>query len=130
MKKIISAAMALALIVGITGCAPMSVVMRTVPVPTSIKQGDIIEIAITAAREVNFPPATKIDKENGIVEFGDYQGPELGITAQVRVKSQNEIEVTVRRGSVYIPLGADKQADAFTAKLKERLSEAEVKVVK
>ena len=112
------------------GCAPMTVATRDLDTPASIKQGDIIEFAITAAQEVGFPPATKIDKENGVVEFGSFGLPELGVTAQVRVKSQTEIEITVRHGSVYIPLGADKQADAFTAKLKEHLGEAAVKVAK
>ncbi|MEJ0091350.1 MAG: hypothetical protein WDM80_16590 [Limisphaerales bacterium] len=129
MKKIILTISLLSLI-AITGCAPMSVVTRTVPVSASVGQADIIEIAITAARQVGFPPATKIDKQTGIVEFGGFGMPELGITAQVRVKSPVELEVTVRRGSVYIPLGADKQADEFVAKLKEGLNGAEVKVVK
>jgi hypothetical protein len=111
------------------GCAPVTVAMRDVATQASIKQGDIIEFAITAAREVGFPPATKIDKENGLVEFGGYGTTVMGITAQVRVKSSTEVEVTVKRLSVYIPLGVDKQADAFTARLKEHLGEAAVKVV-
>ena len=129
MKQIILTLTLLAF-VAMTGCAPMSVATRTVPVPASVGQADVIEIAITAARQVNFPPATKIDKQGGIVEFGSYAMPEIGITAQVRVKSPSEVEVTVRRGSLYIPLGADKQADEFVARLKEGLSGAEVKVVK
>ena len=111
------------------GCAPVTVAMRDVSTQAGIKQGDIIEFAITAAREVGFPPATKIDKENGIVEFGGYGTTVMGITAQVRVKSPTEVEVTVKRQSVYIPLGIDKQADEFTAKLKEQLGGTTVKVV-
>jgi hypothetical protein len=103
---------------------------RTVGVPSQIKSDLVLEAAVDAAEDVNFPPMTKMDKANGIVEFGSFEMPEMGITAQVRVRSDGQVEITVKRGSAYVRKGVDKQADAFKAKFEEKLHAAEQKTAK
>jgi hypothetical protein len=111
----------LLLVVGITGCAPMPTVTNTVTYPSTVKAGDVVETAIDVAREMKFPPATKIDKTEGLVEFGNFGQPMMGITAQVRIKSEGQLDVTVTRGSVYVALAVDKTANEFKNKIEERL---------
>jgi hypothetical protein len=130
MKKVLPTFLTLTVLLAVTGCAPMTVANRTLPFPQTIKQGDIIEDAIDVAGEIGLPAATKIDKQNGLVVFGGFGTPEMGFTAQVRIKSENEIEVSVQRGSAYIPLKADDKVDLFVSKLKERINGAKIKVVK
>jgi hypothetical protein len=107
----------------LVGCVHFPTKSADITYSPTTKQGDVIELAIEVARSMDFPPATKIDKANGIVEFGAFGHPMLGITAQVRVKSEGELEVNVTRGSEYVPLGVDKTADEFRSKLEERLHE-------
>ena len=72
---------------------------------------------------MDFPPVTKLDKTNGIVEFGAFGIPVTGITAQVRVRADNQLDVTVKRGSVYISLPVEETADKFKSALEARLKE-------
>ncbi|HEX3799308.1 MAG TPA: hypothetical protein VH413_11450 [Verrucomicrobiae bacterium] len=123
MKTIYSLAFG-ALILLLVGCVHFPTKSADIAYSPAIKQGDVIEMAIEVARSLDFPPATKIDKANGIVEFGAFGQPMLGITAQVRVKSEGQLEVNVTRGSEYVPLGVDKKADEFRDKLEERLRTA------
>jgi hypothetical protein len=113
-----------------TGCVYFPTTTRMVAIAPQTKSDVVLEAAVDAAQDVDFPPMTKMDKANGIVEFGSFEMPELGITAQVRVRSDGSAEITVKRGSTYIRQGVDKQADAFKAKFEEKLHEAEQKAAK
>lgn len=104
----------------IAGCSFFPTAHRTVAVPASAKI-DVLELAIEAARSVDLPPPTKIDKANGVVEFGSFEMPVLGYTAQVRIKADGQLDVTVKRGSIYVPLEVDDKAQAFVAALESRL---------
>ncbi len=117
--------LAISLLGLLTGCVFAPTTSRTISLTGKVPTGDVLENAIEVAKLVNFPPMTKLDKANGIVEFGGFGMSELGITAQVRVRPDNQAEITVKRGSAYIPLGADKQADAFRNQLESRLKEVE-----
>jgi hypothetical protein len=116
-----------ALVVGIVallaGCAFNPAVHRTVPVPQAA-QHDALEITIEAARSVDLPPPTKVDKANGVVEFGAFGTGTLGYTAQVRVRSDGQLDVTVERGSIYVPLDVDQEAQSFVTALESRLQAA------
>jgi len=125
MKAIRQNLLAFVLVAIAAGCAFAPVATRNVSYSAALSQGDVIEVAIDAAREAKFPAATKIDKQNGSVEFGNYQMSELGTTALIRVKSPTEIEINIKRGSVYVPLGADKGADQFRSIFEAKLREAE-----
>jgi hypothetical protein len=120
--------------VAVAGCA--SVVtptrIRTIDVSYSpaVSHGDVIEAAIAVGRELNFPPATIIDKTVGMVNFGDFGKPILGITAQARVKSDGDLEVTVNRWSEIVPMSADAPAEQFKAKFEARMAESAKKDVK
>lgn len=105
------------------GCSFFPTAHRTVAVPTSEK-GDVLEIAIEAAQSVDLPPPTKIDKANGVVEFGSFDMPVLGYTAQVRVKANGQLDITVKRGSIYVPLDVDPKAQEFASALESRLQTA------
>lgn len=102
------------------GCAFFPVAHRTVAVPEAAK-GDVLELVIDAARSVDLPPPTKVDKANGVVEFGSFGSSALGYTAQVRVRSDGQLDVTVKRGSVYVPLEVDAKAQEFVSALEARL---------
>jgi hypothetical protein len=95
---------------------------HTVTVPPSAKGRDVLELAIDAAKAVDLPSATKIDKANGLVAFGAFGMPVLGYTAQVRQRSDGQLDVTVKRGSVYVPLGVDEKAKEFVTALETRLA--------
>lgn len=110
----------LASVVLFTGCAHFPTVTNVVPA-SGKTSGQIIEAAIEVARELKYPPTTKIDKAAGIVVFGGFGNPALGSSAQVRIRDDGSVEVTVQRGSVYVPLKADGRAKEFTDKLAEKL---------
>ena len=66
---------------------------------------------------------TKMDKANGIIEFGSFELPEMGLTAQVRLVSDTSLEITVRRGSAFIARKVETQTDLFRDKIEgERLT--------
>jgi hypothetical protein len=117
-------------LIAFAGCVNMPTKSGTIAYSPTVKSGDVIEAAINVARSMGFPPATKIDKANGLVDFGNFGSPMLGITAQVRIKTEGELEVNVTRGSAYIPLGVDKQADEFRTKLEEKLKALNEKAAK
>lgn len=70
--------------------------------------------------------------ESGIHAFHDLQTDKVGNIDPVAVGTCGVflIETKTRHKHGGIPLGADKQADEFTAKLEERLKAIETKVVK
>lgn len=107
----------------LVGCAHMPTANNTVIVPESAQKADLLEIAIDVARDMKFPPVSKLDKANGIVEFGGFGGPELGVSAQVRIRSDKNLDVTVKRGSVYMPLPVEKTAVEFKEKLQAKLQQ-------
>lgn len=107
----------------LVGCAHMPTANNTVIVPESAQKADLLEIAIDVAKEMKLPPVSKLDKANGIVEFGGFDGPMLGTTAQVRIRSDKNLDVTIKRGSAYVPLPVEKTAAEFKQKLEAKLHE-------
>lgn len=105
------------------GCASFPTATNTILMEGqfSVHKVGIMEQAIEAARSMDFPPMTKFDKDNGIVEFGKFGGHALGLTAQVRIRSDNNVDVTVKRGSIYGSLPVKETTDEFTRRLKEQL---------
>jgi hypothetical protein len=101
---------------------PSRVRMIDVSYPASVSHADVVETAIAVGREIGFPPATKIDKTEGIVEFGPFGMPAIGITAQARVKSDGDLEVTVNTLSRLVAESADEPAQAFKAQFESRLA--------
>ena len=82
-----------------------------------------MSVTIDVAKEMKLPTVSKLDKANGIVEFGGFEGPMLGTTAQVRIRSDKNLDVTIKRGSAYVPLSVDKTAAEFKRRLEERLQQ-------
>ena len=112
------------ILVIVAGCVPPSRTrMIDVSYPAAISHADVVEAAITVGRELSFPAATKIDKTEGIVEFGPFGTPFVGVTAQARVKSDGDLEVTVNTWSRFVAESADDPAQAFKAKLEAKLAE-------
>lgn len=74
------------------------------------------------------PAMSKMDKANGLVEFGAFGMPQMGLTGQARITGDHQVEVMVKRGSVFVPLKAESEADLFTTNLAVRLAELEKKV--
>ena len=105
----------------LVGCAHFPQETRFIQIDNSFSKGELLEIAIDLAREMNFPPMTKLDKSNGIVEFGEFGAHVTGITAQVRIAAKNKIDITVVRGSVYVPLPVKDIADEFKRKFESKL---------
>lgn len=105
-------------------CAHFPTSSHTVAVPAAAQGRDVLEVAIEAARSVGLPPVTKLDKANGVVEFGSFGMDVIGYTAQVRQRSDGQLDVTVKRGSVYVPLGVDEKAREFVTALEARLRQA------
>ncbi len=118
-------ATAVLLLVLISSCAFFPTATKTIPVDNQIQnRAEILELAVDVAKSMNFPEVTKFDPANGIVEFGAFGMPVTGITAQVRVRSDNRnVDVTVKRGSVYVPLAVEETANQFSNKLHERLQQ-------
>ncbi len=84
------------------------------------KKIEILQIAVEVAKSMNFPKVTRFDKENGIVEFGRFGQAVEGITAQVRVSSDNsKVNVSVKRGSTYVPASAEVTGQEFLRKFRE-----------
>ena len=112
-------------------CAHFPTSNYTVAVPAAAKNRDVLELVIDAAKSVNLPPVTKVDKANGVVEFGGFGRSVTGYTAQVRQRSDGQLDVTVKRGSAYIPLPVDEKAKEFVSAIQSRLDkEGMYKVVK
>lgn len=121
MTKRILLSLSFALATLFTGCAHMPTATRSVALSPTASTEAVLEAAVDAAREAGLPAVSKMDKANGVVEFGAFGMPELGVTGQVMVRSGHVADLTVKRGSVYIPLKADEQADKFRAAFEERL---------
>jgi PBP1b-binding outer membrane lipoprotein LpoB len=119
----------IALAVLITGCAIQSYVpsnsIRTIPLDGKLTNDAVLEAAVEIAEEVSLPAMTKMDKADGIVEFGGFERTEMGLSAQVRVRPDNKLEIIVKRGSVFFAQNADADADTFKTRLEERLTELE-----
>ncbi len=109
--------------IALVGCAHMPSVNNTVVVPANAQNADLLEIAIEAAKDAKLPPVSKLDKPNGVVEFGGFTMPEMGASAQVGIRSEKNLDVTVKRGSVYVPLPVDKIAAEFRQKIEARLQQ-------
>ena len=120
MKKIYFGAVVV-FVLFFVGCAHFPQETRFIQVENSINKNELLELAIDVAREMDFPPMTKLEKANGIVEFGEFGSSVTGLTAQVRVKENGQIDIVVVRGSVYVPLPVKDVADEFKRKLESKL---------
>ena len=109
-------------------CAHFPTVSRTISIDGQVQnRAEILELAVDVAKSMNFPEVTKFDQANGVVEFGAFGMPVTGLTAQVRVRSDNKnVDITVKRGSVYVPLPVEETANEFTKKLQERLQQRQI----
>ena len=102
------------------GCA-VPTANQTVAVPAPARSLDLLEVAIDAAKAVGLPPATKVDKANGVVEFGTFDTGATGYTAQVRRRPDDQLDVTVKRGSADGPGTVEEKTKEFVAALDARL---------
>jgi hypothetical protein len=109
----------------VSGCMHYPTVTKMIPVDIQLQnRAEILELAVDVAKSMSLPEVTKFDPANGIVEFGPFGVPSVGITAQVRVRSDNRnVDVTIKRGSVYVPLPVEETANQFSSKLQERLQQ-------
>ncbi len=105
----------------VAGCAHVPTANQTVAVPAPARNLDLLEVAIDAARAVGLPAVTKLDKANGVVEFGSFDTAATGYTAQVRRRPDGQLDVTVKRGSADVPGSVEEKAKEFVAALDARL---------
>ena len=103
------------------GCVFTPTANQSLTAPPAAKAGDIIDAAVDAASTAGLPGPTTVDKANGLVQFGNYTMSEIGYSAQVRIRSDGSLDVTVKRCSVYVPLPVDEKAKAFFDALAARL---------
>jgi hypothetical protein len=125
--RIVPPLLAAIFLIALTGCqsyAPSNAV-RTVAMSGSLDKDKVYNAVIEAARDTGLPPMTKMDKANGIIEFGSFELPEMGLTAQVRIVSDTSMELTVRRGSAFIPIKAESQGDTFRDQITKHLASLE-----
>lgn len=123
MKSTARIGIVIAVVALLAGCAHFPTRNESLSIPATIPPSQVLELVIDAGRQVNFPPATKIDKANGIVEFGTFGMPVIGITAQARVRDDNTLDVTVKRGSVYIPMPVDPDSQRFKDAIEKNFRE-------
>jgi uncharacterized protein YgiM (DUF1202 family) len=101
----------------VAGCAHVPTASQTVAVPPPARNLDLLDVAIDAAKAVGLPAVTKLDKTNGVVEFGSFETPATAYAAQVRQRPDGQLDVTVKRGSGSV----DEKAREFVAALDARL---------
>jgi uncharacterized protein YgiM (DUF1202 family) len=104
----------------VAGCA-VPTATQTVAVPAPARSLDVLEVAVDAAKAVGLPAVTKLDKTNGVVEFGSFETPASGYAAQVRRRPDGELDVTVKRGSGDGAGTVEEKAREFVAALDARL---------
>jgi hypothetical protein len=111
----------------LTGCQTYKPTnsVRTIPLDGKLANDAVLEAAIEAAQESNLPSLTKMDKADGIVEFGGFDAPEMGVSAQVRIRPDKQLEIIVKRGSVIFARNANGDADIFRARLLSRILDLE-----
>ncbi len=90
-------------------------------IPASLNSDQALEAAIDAAKAVGLRPVSKLDKANGIVEFGNFSMVEIGTTGQVRIRSDRQAEVTLKRTSPYVPLPVEEITQKFIQEFETRL---------
>jgi hypothetical protein len=112
------------LLLALAGCETYvpSTSVRAIAINGGLSKDQVSNAVIEAARDASLPAMTKMDKANGIIEFGSFELPEMGLTAQVRLVSDTSLEVTVRRGSAFIARKVEAQTDLFRDKIGERLA--------
>lgn len=103
------------------GCVHTPLGSRTVAIPASLNSDQVLEIAIDAAKAVGLRPVSKLDKANGIVEFGNFEMSEMGTTGQVRVRADHQAEITLKRTSAYVPLSVEEITKKFQTEFETRL---------
>ena len=123
LNSTITSLFAVSVVVSAAACAHFPSYSQTIPVPAPAQNRDVLEIAIDVAKSVGLPPATKVDRANKVVEFGAFGRSVTGYTAQVRVRSDGQLDVTVTRGSVYISQGVEGKAKEFVSALQTRLNQ-------
>ena len=124
MKKLASLVSILALIVFISGCATAptekapAVAIRAFPVPNKLSNQAVLQAAVDVAKSLNLPAATTVDNGSGLASF---PGPVGGMTAQVSVISNTQIQITISSSAASGQNGADQTAEQFAAKLDAKL---------
>ncbi|NGP90198.1 hypothetical protein [Fodinibius halophilus] len=105
-------------------CATFPSVTHTIETDQKIEdRARILEAAVEVGKSMDFPEVTEFNPENGIVQFGAFGTSVVGITAQVRIKTDNKnIDVTVNRGNAYIPKGVEETANKFKSRFQEKIS--------
>jgi len=120
----------------VAGCAPL-IASKIIPVEGNVQKVEILLLASEVAQSMNFPEVTQFDKEKGIVDFGSFGTGMIGLTAEVKVGSDNKnVEITVQRvksGSfhpvdIFLPVG--EVVDQYTKKFDEKLQQKTVVTTK
>ena len=114
---------ACAVVTLVAGCA-VPTATQTVAVPAPARSLDVLDVAVDAARAVGLPAVTKLDKTNGVVEFGSFEAPGSGYAAQVRQRPDGQLDVTVKRGSADGAGSVEDKAKEFVVALDTRLRQA------
>jgi len=113
--------MASAVVSLVAGCAHVPTAKQTVAVPAPARDLDVLQVAIEAARAVRLPAVTKVDKVDGVVEFGSFDTPVSDYAAQVRQRPDGQLLVTVKGGSTDTPLTVEHKAKELVMALETRL---------
>lgn len=113
--------MASAVVSLVGGCAHVPTTKQTVAVPAPARDVDVLQVAIEAARAVRLPAVTKLDKVDGVVEFGSFETPVSDYAAQVRQRPDGQLLVTVKGGSTDTPLTVEHKAKELVTALETRL---------
>jgi uncharacterized protein YgiM (DUF1202 family) len=115
-------AIACAVVCLVAGCA-VPTATRTVAVPAPARSLDVLEVAVDAARAVGLPAVSKLDRTNGVVEFGAFETPSSEYAAQVRRRPDGGLDVTVKRGPGEGAGSVDDKARELVAALETRLGQ-------
>lgn len=116
--------MAFTVIALAAGCAHAPTARQTVEMPVPAPTLDVLDVAADAARAVGLPAVTKLDRANGVIEFGAFQTGATDYTAQVQRRADGQLDVTVKRGSAEGPGTVEDKAREFVAALDARLRQA------
>jgi hypothetical protein len=108
----------------VAGCAHAPTAKQTVAVPAPARDLDVLQVAVEAARTVGLPAVSKLDKIDGVVEFGSFQTPASDYAAQVRQRPDGQLLVTVKGGSTDTPLTVEHKAKELVTALETRLRQA------
>ncbi len=108
----------------IAACAHSPSARPDPPAEIVVSKMEIMKTAVEVGRSMNFPEITRFDEEKGIVEFGAFGKPVVGLTAQVKISPDNtNVGIIVKRGALYVPASAEATGREFMRKFEEKLRE-------